>query len=188
MENQRLFIWALFGLMAFMTWTTWQQDYAPRPEPADPSSQQAAERPPPADTPDADLPDVGDVPTMDFQPGSDLLAVGSRDGVRDLVGATGLRQLAALLSRARAFVGCDTGPMHLAAASGAPVVALFGPADPRRTGPWGEGHRVVRVPPPCAPCNRRTCDRPRHACMEDIDVERVLAEVRAVAASGTPVG
>ncbi|WP_405243539.1 membrane protein insertase YidC [Lentisalinibacter salinarum] len=70
MENQRLFIWALFGLMAFMTWTTWQQDYAPRPQPADPSSQQAAERLPPDDTLSTDLPDVGDVPTVDSAGGA----------------------------------------------------------------------------------------------------------------------
>jgi heptosyltransferase-1 len=62
----------------------------------------------------------------------------------DLVGRTSLLELAALLRRARLFVGGDTGPMHIAAAVGCPVVALFGPADPRRTGPWGAGHRVVK--------------------------------------------
>ena len=76
------------------------------------------------------------------------------------------------------FVGCDTGPMHIAAATGTPVVALFGPADPRRTGPWGNEHRVVRVPPPCAPGNRKTCNQPRHACMEDITVEHVIKAAR----------
>jgi len=99
--------------------------------------------------------------------------------VRDLVGATSLRELLALLARARLFVGCDTGPMHLAAAVGTPVVALFGPADEARTGPWGSGHRVVRTLPPCAPCNRKTCDQPRHACMEDLTVAQVLEAVRA---------
>jgi lipopolysaccharide heptosyltransferase II len=99
--------------------------------------------------------------------------------VRDLVGRTSLRQLVALARRARLYIGCDTGPMHVAAAVGTPVVALFGPADPARTGPWGPGHRVLRVPPPCAPCNRRTCNQPRHACMEDITVEHVLAAARA---------
>lgn len=99
--------------------------------------------------------------------------------VRDLVGQTSLRELVALSARARLFVGCDTGPMHLAAALGVPVVALFGPADPARTGPFGAGHVIVRVPPPCAPCGRKTCNQPRHACMEDLDVERVLAAVRA---------
>jgi lipopolysaccharide heptosyltransferase II len=96
----------------------------------------------------------------------------------DLVGQTNLRQLVALTRRARLHVGCDTGPMHIAAAVGTPVVALFGPADPARTGPWGAGHRVLRVPPPCAPCNRKTCNQARHACMEDLTVEHVLAAAR----------
>jgi lipopolysaccharide heptosyltransferase II len=98
--------------------------------------------------------------------------------VRDLVGRTDLRQLSALLARARLFVGGDTGPMHLAAARGTRVVALFGAADPRVTGPFGAGHRVLRVPPPCAPCLRRTCNLPRHHCMQDIQVEPVLEAVR----------
>jgi lipopolysaccharide heptosyltransferase II len=106
-------------------------------------------------------------------------------GPRDLVGQTSLRQLIALARRARLFVGCDTGPMHLAAAVGTPVVALFGPADPARTGPFGAGHVVLREPPPCAPCNQKTCHQPRHACMEDLTVERVLAAARARLASAT---
>ncbi|HEX6884415.1 MAG TPA: glycosyltransferase family 9 protein [Planctomycetota bacterium] len=105
-------------------------------------------------------------------------------GPRDLVGATSLRQLVALARRARLFVGCDTGPMHLAAAVGTPVVALFGPADPARTGPFGPAHLVLREHPPCAPCGRKTCNQPRHACMEDLTVERVLAAVRERLASG----
>jgi ADP-heptose:LPS heptosyltransferase len=64
----------------------------------------------------------------------------------DLVGRTDLLVLLALLRRAHHVVSCDTGPMHLAAAVQTPVVALFGPADPSRTGPWGERHRVVRAP------------------------------------------
>lgn len=107
-----------------------------------------------------------------------LAAIDTDSGVRSLVGRTSLRQLVALAGRARLFVGCDTGPMHVAAACRTPVVALFGPADPRRTGPWGDGHEVVRVPPPCAPCNRKTCNQARHACMEDITVERVVAAAR----------
>jgi lipopolysaccharide heptosyltransferase I len=78
----------------------------------------------------------------------------------DLVGRTDLRQLAALVARARLFVGCDTGPMHVAAALERPVVALFGPADPRRTGPWGRGHAIVRG----------ASGETRHARMEDITV------------------
>jgi lipopolysaccharide heptosyltransferase II len=98
-------------------------------------------------------------------------------GARDMVGRTSLLELLALQRRARLFVGCDTGPMHMAAAVGLPVVALFGSGDPRRTGPWGDGHQVVRVPPPCAPCNKATCRMPRHDCMLDIDVELVVRAV-----------
>ena len=75
MENQRLFIWALFGLMAFMTWTAWQQDYAPRPQPA-PSGQspeRSAERLPPDAALDTALPEVGDVPVLD-RPDEDAAA------------------------------------------------------------------------------------------------------------------
>lgn len=80
--------------------------------------------------------------------------------VHDLVGATNLRQFAALASRSRLFVGCDTGPMHLAAATGCPVVALFGPADPLRTGPYGPGHTILRQP--SAGLNRQVPLPPAH--------------------------
>lgn len=119
-----------------------------------------------------------------------LSALGDASGVRSLVGRTSLPELVALERRARLFVGCDTGPLHVAVAVGTPAIALFGPADPRRTGPYGavdaadcdvpdQPHRVLRTRPPCAPCNRRLCNQPRHACMEDLTVERVLDAVRS---------
>lgn len=81
--------------------------------------------------------------------------------VLDLVGRTSLLELAACARRARLFIGCDTGPMHLAAAVGTRVLALFGPADPRRTGPYPpERHRVLRAP---------------HARTADLSVELVSA-------------
>ena len=109
-----------------------------------------------------------------------LAAAGELPALHDLVGRTSLRQLAALAARARGMLSADTGPMHLAAAVGTPVVALFGAADPRRTGPWRGaegGHAVLRTQPDCSPCNLRRCDRPRHDCMEDLGVEAVLAEL-----------
>jgi len=90
---------------------------------------------------------------------------------RSWVGSTSLLQLAELARRARLFVSCDTGPMHLAAAVGAPVLALFGPADPRRTGPWGAGQRVVHSP------SRR---------MEDLEVDAVLGAARERARDAAP--
>lgn len=66
--------------------------------------------------------------------------------VHNLVGASSLLGFAAIAARSRLFVGCDTGPMHLAASAGCPVVALFGPADPLRTGPYGSEHVIAREP------------------------------------------
>jgi 3-deoxy-D-manno-octulosonic-acid transferase/heptosyltransferase-1 len=93
----------------------------------------------------------------------------------NLSGWTSLKQLAALYRRARLVVSTDTGPMHLAAAVGTPVVALFGPTAPWRTGPFGSGHHIVRAPAPCAPCFKRRCDA--GGCMHRISVDRVLTAV-----------
>ena len=78
-----------------------------------------------------------------------------------------------VLATARAVVSCDTGPMHLAVALRKNVVALFGPSDPRRTGPFrGE---VIRKPLDCSPCNLRECKDP--ACMKAITHEDVMERI-----------
>jgi len=74
--------------------------------------------------------------------------------VVDTVGQADLLPLAAVLSRLSLFITPDTGPMHLAAAVGTPLVALFGPTSPERWGPLAIQARVVRVDLPCSPCNR----------------------------------
>jgi heptosyltransferase-2 len=94
-----------------------------------------------------------------------------RKGI-DLTGKTGLLQLAALLERCTLLVTNDTGTMHVAAAVGTPVVALFGSTPPLTTGPWGEGHVVVRKDVPCSPCWKRICPTD-HQCMERITVDEV---------------
>lgn len=100
------------------------------------------------------------------------------DGFRDMVGTTSLPQLIALFRRATGFVGCDTGPMHLAAAAGTRVFALFGPADPLRTGPFGSGHVVLRATPagedrglplPEAGMADLTVDMVAHAILNAVD-------------------
>ena len=93
----------------------------------------------------------------------------------DLTGRTTLKALAAVYEQAALLVSTDTGPMHLGAAVGVPVVALFGPTAPWRTGPFGPGHRVVRANPGCAPCFKRRC--PTRDCMAGITVDRVMAEI-----------
>ena len=93
------------------------------------------------------------------------------DGI-DLTGKTGLLQLAALLERCTLLVTNDTGTMHMAAAVGIPVTALFGSTPPLATGPWGEGHVVVRRDVPCSPCWKRICPKD-HRCMDLITVDEV---------------
>jgi ADP-heptose:LPS heptosyltransferase len=100
--------------------------------------------------------------------------------IADHAGALSLKGSAGLIRSAQLFVGGDTGPLHVAAAVGTPAVALFGAADPARTGPYGAGHVVVTNPVPCSPCRRRTCNVPGHPCMTGLAPELVLARVRAL--------
>ena len=90
----------------------------------------------------------------------------------DLIGRTGVRELVAVLRRAALVVSNDSGPMHLAAALGRPLVATFGPTDPRRTGPFGAMGGVVRLDLPCAGCLSRACSH--RTCLEGLPVEPVL--------------
>ena len=94
----------------------------------------------------------------------------------NLTGKTSLRDLAYLYELASVVVTTDSGPMHIAAAVGTPTVALFGPTDPLRTGPYGEGHRVIRKGLYCSPCLKKECDTLR--CMKEITVDDVFEAVR----------
>jgi len=111
----------------------------------------------------------------DRRAGAAITSAGGKS-VTDLTGRTSIEQSAAVLQRCSLAVGNDSGPMHLAAALGVPVAALFGPTDPIRTGPYGTGHTVIQAPIPCRNCRRRRC---RIACMARIAPERVLEIVRA---------
>lgn len=92
----------------------------------------------------------------------------------DLGGKTSLATFAGLLGRCRLLLTNDTGAMHLAAALGVSCVALFGPTDPKLTGPLGTGHQILRNPPACSPCRYRDCPID-HRCMQAIEVEGVVA-------------
>jgi len=119
--------------------------------------------------------------------GHEIVTILGRRTGANLAGRTTPSQLAAVLARCDLLIGIDSGPMHVAAAMGVPVVALFGPTDPERTGPMGEGHEILFHQQPCWPCMTPTCvDRP---CMERITVEQVLAAARRVMARVTsPAG
>ena len=91
--------------------------------------------------------------------------------VIDLIGRTSLGALAGVVSRCRVFVSNDSGAMHLAAALGCPVVALFGPTDERATRPLGS-HQVITAAAFCRPCMLRDCPID-HRCMKRIAIETV---------------
>jgi len=90
--------------------------------------------------------------------------------------------LAALLARARVVVANDSGPMHLAAAVGTPVVAFFGPTDPGRTAPAGAPFRILDRYVFCSPCFLKECPY-GHECMTEIEVEDALRAVEEVLSS-----
>jgi lipopolysaccharide heptosyltransferase II len=98
----------------------------------------------------------------------------------DLAGATTVGLLPALLSRASLLITNDSGPMHIAAAVGTPVVALFGPTSAVRTGPYGVGHGVLTGKVPCSPCFSRTCHNTLPLeCLKTVSPEQVLTAARA---------
>jgi len=96
----------------------------------------------------------------------------------NLAGGTTLRELAYLYTRCRLVVTTDTGPMHIAAAMGVPVVALFGPTAPWRTGPYGKRHTVIRKELECSPCFRKKCSH--LSCMKSITVEEVFDTIKKI--------
>lgn len=106
-----------------------------------------------------------------------LESMRSKIGARavNLAGMTGLQELSALLKRSRFVLTVDSGPMHIAAACGSKVAALFGPTAPWRTGPYGSGHRIISKGVECSPCFRKSCADAR--CMGGITVEDAAAAV-----------
>jgi heptosyltransferase-3 len=117
--------------------------------------------------------------------------------VRRLDGQIEWAEIAALLSRAALFIGPDTSVTHLAAASGCPTIALYGPTDPRLWGPWPIGGLkqpwlaagtiqrrgnvwLVQNPLPCLPCQKEGCERHIESysrCLDEMKLEQVLAAV-----------
>ncbi len=104
---------------------------------------------------------------------------------RDLGGATSFSGLAGLLAGAAAVVVGNTGPAHLAAAVGTPVVSLFAPTVPAvRWRPWRVPHELLHVDVPCAGCRARVCPVEGHPCLEGVGVEDVLAALSRLAPLG----
>lgn len=103
----------------------------------------------------------------------------------DLTGKTQIAELPALLSRCSAFLGNDSGAMHVAAAVGLPVVAVFGPTDPFGTAPVTPNCTIVQEKPYCSPCFLRRCPID-HRCMTGVAPEIVTTHLLRIAAEVAP--
>jgi heptosyltransferase I len=123
------------------------------------------------------LADRGVASVVTWGPGEEPLAervVAASGGAACKAFPTTLLDYVELARQARLVVAADTGPLHIACAVGTPVVALFGPTDPTRNGPFAPADVALRRVPPCAPCHRRRC--PRHeSVMAEIPPDEVLA-------------
>jgi lipopolysaccharide heptosyltransferase II len=130
-----------------------------------------------------------------YGPGEDALAAGAvaaaqgpAGGAAELAPATGLGELLALLAAASLVVSGDTGPLHLAAALGRPVVGLYGPTDPARNGPWDAADVTVSRAARCHCPHQRRC-RAARWCLDDVTVAEVAAAVdRRLAAAVAMAG
>jgi len=101
---------------------------------------------------------------------------------RDLGGTTDLAQLAAVIERAEALVVGNTGPAHLAAAVGTPVVSIYAPTVPAvRWHPWKVPHALLNEQVPCANCRAKTCPVRGHPCIDKLDIATVLSAVHHIA-------
>ncbi len=103
-------------------------------------------------------------------------AAHSKGKAISMAGKTDIKELISLIRKAVFMVTNDSGPMHIAAACGVPVAALFGPTNPARTGPYGRGHVIIRGDNACAPCYKKKCKDIR--CMDSISVEEVYEKIK----------
>ncbi|GBG58013.1 lipopolysaccharide heptosyltransferase 1 [Sporomusaceae bacterium FL31] len=94
----------------------------------------------------------------------------------DLTGKTTLKQLAYIIKKAKVLVGGDTGPMHLSVGIGTPVIALMGPTDIKRNGPYGTGHIALQVSTLCSGCWKRQCPQQKD-CLGAITVPEVYESI-----------
>lgn len=115
---------------------------------------------------------------------ADKIVVLSKGRAISLAGKTDLKELIEVIRGAKFVISNDSGPMHIAAALGIPVFAIFGPTDPLRTGPYGEGHIIIKEDIPCSPCFKKTCNDLK--CMDRLSVQKVYGIIKNYFDSNKP--
>ncbi len=112
------------------------------------------------------------------QPLGEMILQAAPEKVLNLCGATSLPEMIEWVRRCDLLITNDTGPMHVAAALGKPLVALFGPTEPRRTGPYGQLQNVLRLNLPCSPCLKSDCSIEKtDECLRGLSPALVFARV-----------
>ena len=111
---------------------------------------------------------------------TEYIKVNCTERVFDFSGLTNLGQLAFLLERACLVVTCDTGILHLASYLDIPIVALFGPSDEQRYGPWSRKFRIITAQISCRPCSKPDCRFGTVECMQKVSVNEVLDSIDAL--------
>jgi lipopolysaccharide heptosyltransferase II len=116
--------------------------------------------------------------SQDDRPLGEMVLRAAPERCLNLCGRTSLPEMVEWLRLCALMITNDTGPMHAAAALGTPLVALFGPTEPRRTGPYGQLENVLRIDLPCSPCLKSVChfEKPEE-CLRAISPEMVVARV-----------
>lgn len=112
---------------------------------------------------------------------TELVEIAGSAPVVSYCSRTSLRELPEMMASFEFVVGPDSGPMHIAAAVGVPVISLWGATSPKRSAPWGNERHVIEGRVACSPCYKRQCplatDR---LCMRSISVEEVMKHVRLI--------
>lgn len=116
----------------------------------------------------------------DVQLGEKITKFLSKKYIINLIGKTTLWQLGAIIKRCAIYITCDSGPMHISAGLGTRTVALFGPTDPVRHRPYGDGHIVIKKDIKCSPCYKRECKYKSYACMEAIQIDDVIEAIKSI--------
>ena len=112
----------------------------------------------------------------DDKPFGEKISAAESDRVLNLCGKTSLPEMIEIIRLGDLLITNDTGPMHAAAALGKPLIALFGPTEPRRTGPYGQLENVLRIELPCSPCLKSVCRwKNPNECLTALSPQMVFA-------------